>query len=865
MWQSSWCKTQSGLSAMKDFRRSISFSSWREKIAYSIGMLGKELVQGLINLCVFFYCMELLHPEPAFLCALYIGFHFLGTFATPVIGFFIDNTTSRFGKYKPWIFTGTLFNTLALIWMYHIPGGETSSVYINLTMAYTLWAMSFFMIDAASWSMLTIFNSDNSTRDAMASIPCIASSIGTYLLPLCVVPLIHFYPDLISGSNSVYQTADTVSIMTLVISQAVILVFIRTKHLAKRRARTIRRNSHQHMLPPFPKSSYEDGDASGHGRSVENLYANLCQGAPAATSTEALATSAAAGAASAAASAANAAGAASAAANAASAVAGAAAGANGDAGNGASGQVSYEGGSYGYGADRHGYDAEQAQNNVKQCYENMTGYFDRCASLNDDKRPGFVSSADGTAPASLREVYADLNAHDMATARETATDASMYSYARDGAFATAAGSYAASMQDPNSIMNANAYGVGTESICSQMKSMLLSVLKNDQLMVLFICGVMINISLGITIGATFKFLSDHKLMNDHSIFTALIVGSLLQLTCMALYEPMVRMLSRAFVFNFSVYLFLGGILVLFSAHYASEMMTALITAAVILINCSIGMCHVSLTSMTVDTVDYGEFKLSKRNDALIFAMRITSVHLGNTVSFFCFGGAMAATFVFENVPFPLPVMNITIVTVIVTFLCLLTLLVYSTYYKLNGSFYRNVLNNLQYLRQNMGTVEPVDNGPFMLRYALDESTMIVKLKARTRDDILRAMVQKLSKVNAITSEPDFMSDLNQRLELGPCGVAEGIAMPHAKSVAVRRATVVVATLDTPIDLEAMDGRKSDLIFLLASPDDGETHLKLLGRLSLLLNEPGFADKLRACGSTTEIFERLVQCEKHVVK
>ena len=77
--------------------------------------------------------------------------------------------------------------------------------------------------------------------------------------------------------------------------------------------------------------------------------------------------------------------------------------------------------------------------------------------------------------------------------------------------------------------------------------------------------------------------------------------------------------------------------------------------------------------------------------------------------------------------------------------------------------------------------------------------------------------------------------------------------------------MVVATLDTPIDLGSLDGRKSDLIFLLASPDDGETHLKLLGRLSLLLNEPGFADKLRDCGSTTEIFERLVQCEKHVVK
>ena len=110
-----------------------------------------------------------------------------------------------------------------------------------------------------------------------------------------------------------------------------------------------------------------------------------------------------------------------------------------------------------------------------------------------------------------------------------------------------------------------------------------------------------------------------------------------------------------------------------------------------------------------------------------------------------------------------------------------------------------------------------------------------------------------------------MQDLKARLALGPCGIAEGIALPHAKSSSVRRATVVVATLDEPLDLGALDGRKCDLVFLLASPDDGETHLNLLGRLSLLLNEQGFADKLRTSGSPTELFERLIQCEKHIVK
>lgn len=807
---------------MKDFKRSISFASWRERIAFSVGVLGKELVQGLINLCIFAYCLHVLHLEAAFLCALYLGFHVLGTIANPIIGFLVDNTSSRFGKYKPWIFCGSLLNLLALVWMYHLPE-QGGSIYLAVTLSYALWSLSFFMIDTASWPMLTIFSSDSSTRDAMASVPCIATSIGTFFIPICSVPLLHYYPTMLSGPNDEYTNADIMSIIILVVSQSALLLFIRTKYIAKRQARSIRRNSHNHMLPPYQKDAIGSNGGYCSTNDAHNLYARLAAQAALNYSESQ--------------------------------------GSNKPQMQNFKDSTASEGI---ISSSFTTYDAAVVQNNVKQCYNNVIGYFDR-ANVNgtDDKMVGYSSNGDNAG--SNSELYASLNNQEQNHNHEINDISAVYAEIREATMASSnQENYVNSFNELSPVTHSNHQG-SSESLIKQIKNIAQIVLHNDQLMVLFICGVLINIALGITVGSVFNLLNANNLFNNHSIYTALLVGCFLQITCMALYEPMVRMLSRAFVFNFSVYLFIGGAVILFLAQNASDMLTALITAALILINCGLGMCHVSLISMTVDTVDYGEFKLSQRNDALIFSMRITSVHLGSTISFFFFGGSMAATFVFEDSQVPLPEMNSTMATIFVAILCLTTLFIYSAYYKLNGSFYRNVLNNLQYLRQNFRSADNVDRGPFMLRYALDESTMIVKLKASNQDDIIRAMVQKLSKVNAITSEHDYLSDLNARLELGPCGVAEGIALPHAKSSSVLRATVVVATLDTPIDLGSLDGRKSDLIFLLASPDDGETHLKLLGRLSLLLNEPGFADKLRDCGSTTEIFERLVQCEKHVVK
>ena len=391
------------------------------------------------------------------------------------------------------------------------------------------------------------------------------------------------------------------------------------------------------------------------------------------------------------------------------------------------------------------------------------------------------------------------------------------------------------------------------------------LLKNDQLLVVFLSTIMLYTAFGIFLGASISIFIENHILNNPLLYAIVLVSCLLQLLAMVSFEPLVRYTSRAFVFNLGVYLIVLGALVLLFVQEDMRFIFPIVTVSACFSSIGLGLTKVALTSMTIDTVDYGDFKLSVRTDGLIFSLRAMAHRIGETIALFFYGGALLTAYVFDSrhaigLPFSI---NWAIFMVVI--LSLVTIFIYYNFYKLNGAFYRNILNNLQYLRQNQKAAHETHTpNRFMLRYSLDESTMIIKLKAQSQDELIRALVQKLSEVNAITSEHDYMCDLNARLNVGPCGVAEGIALPHAKSSAVRRATVVVATLDTPLDLGALDGRKCNLIFLLASPDDPQTHLNLLARLSLLLNEPGFADKLRASGSSTELFERLIQCEKHIV-
>jgi mannitol/fructose-specific phosphotransferase system IIA component (Ntr-type) len=120
-------------------------------------------------------------------------------------------------------------------------------------------------------------------------------------------------------------------------------------------------------------------------------------------------------------------------------------------------------------------------------------------------------------------------------------------------------------------------------------------------------------------------------------------------------------------------------------------------------------------------------------------------------------------------------------------------------------------------------------------------------------------------VRAINSKHDFLKAIKEKMEQNPAGIAHGIAIPHARGSFVNRSAVAVASLSRPINCGALDNKPCDLFFLIAVPDDGKSHISILANLSLILSEPGFADKLRRAGSSEEITKRLILCEKKLFK
>ena len=138
---------------------------------------------------------------------------------------------------------------------------------------------------------------------------------------------------------------------------------------------------------------------------------------------------------------------------------------------------------------------------------------------------------------------------------------------------------------------------------------------------------------------------------------------------------------------------------------------------------------------------------------------------------------------------------------------------------------------------------------------LTEQTIITGLEGRTKDDIINTLVDLVGRSPKVSDKEKVRSAIFDREKIMSTGVGNGFAIPHGKTDAVSDVVAAFGVTAQPIDYQSLDEKPVRLVFLLVGKDSMVgPHIKLLSRISRLMNKEEFREKLLQATSSRDVLE-----------
>ncbi|GAE37022.1 PTS system [Halalkalibacter akibai JCM 9157] len=149
---------------------------------------------------------------------------------------------------------------------------------------------------------------------------------------------------------------------------------------------------------------------------------------------------------------------------------------------------------------------------------------------------------------------------------------------------------------------------------------------------------------------------------------------------------------------------------------------------------------------------------------------------------------------------------------------------------------------------------------------LKRETIVLDMKATDKDTAINELVLNLDKAGRLNSSTEFKKAIWERENQSTTGLGEGIAIPHAKSEAVKTPSIAFGRSTAGVDYHALDGQPTYLFFMIAaSAGANEAHLATLSRLSTFLMDDGFRETLLKASSENDVLKAIDQKEQEFLE
>ncbi len=202
----------------------------RNRYGFGVGTIGRDMAYTLVSLYLLFYLSDVLEVSTAAFAGVTVVLVLTRVFdaiSDPFIGVIVDNTRTRWGKFKPWILIGLVASTVLMTLMF-TPNSLGDAAFVAIfAVVYVAWSISYTINDVGYWSMLPALSQNQKEREKIGAVARICSAIGAFTMVVAIVPLSNAIGAAIGDMRWSYFWVAIGSAVLMIVFQTITLAFVR--------------------------------------------------------------------------------------------------------------------------------------------------------------------------------------------------------------------------------------------------------------------------------------------------------------------------------------------------------------------------------------------------------------------------------------------------------------------------------------------------------------------------------------------------------------------------------------------------------------------------------------------------------------
>ena len=164
----------------------------RNRLTFGLGTIGRDMVYSLVSMYLIFYLTDVINLPTSTLwwvAGIILIARIFDALTDPLMGFIVDNTRTRWGKFKPWIAVGIISSPVFTVLLFTDFGLEGGAYIAAFAVFYFMWGISYTTHDISYWSMLPALSVDQKEREKIGAIARICANVGLFFVVAGIVPL----------------------------------------------------------------------------------------------------------------------------------------------------------------------------------------------------------------------------------------------------------------------------------------------------------------------------------------------------------------------------------------------------------------------------------------------------------------------------------------------------------------------------------------------------------------------------------------------------------------------------------------------------------------------------------------------------